>query len=126
MEGGRKIISFTDLDVYKRSYSSVIRTIPVIKYLKQINEYGTADQLSRCTKSIPALIAEGYAKRYQPKHLQKYIDDGVGEANEATVHLNIAKDLGFTDKELCEDLIKEYYCWKTTFFFRQKLAESKK
>lgn len=109
-ENGTKktIKTFTDLDVYQRSYESAIRCQKLVAFLKKIGEYSIANQLSRCTKAIPALIAEGYAKRYQPKHLQKYVDDGVGEANEAIVHVTFTKDLGYPDKPECDNLLNEY------------------
>lgn len=106
--GVKKIVSFRDLDVYQRSYRASVQALPLINFLRKIREFDTADQLSRCTKAVPALIAEGYAKRFQPKHLDKYIDDGIGEANESIVHISHTMDLGYPNKEECEDLISEY------------------
>lgn len=110
MDYGSKFIrSFTDLDVYQRSYkSALIASKELVPFLRNLKEYETADQISRSTKAIPALIAEGYAKRYQPKHLQKYIDDAIGEANESLVHVSITRDLGFPNKNVCNNLINEY------------------
>lgn len=109
MDGQRKILSFNDLDVYQRSYkTAVIVAKDILPHLKQVKEFELADQLSRCTKAIPALIAEGYAKRYQPKHLQKYLDDAIGEANEATVHTSLARDLGYPKPEICNEIINQY------------------
>lgn len=109
METGKKRInSFTELDVYKRCFDAATLSQSLVKFLRQNKEFELADQLSRCTKAIPALIAEGYAKRYQPKHLQKYIDDAIGESNESIVHISLTKNLQGADVSLCEKLVDEY------------------
>ena len=107
--GDRKIKSYSDLDVFQRSYKAgLIVSKEIAPFLKKIGEPSEANQILRSSKAIPALIAEGYAKRFQPKHLQKYIDDGIGEANESSVHISYAKDLGHPNPKLCKGLMDEY------------------
>lgn len=107
-QGQRQIKTFSDLDVYQRSYKSALACQSIINFLRKIREYELADQLSRSTKAIPALIAEGYAKRYQEKHLQKYVDDAIGEANESLVHISLARDIGCPETDPCNQLINDY------------------
>ena len=68
------IRSFKDLDVYQRSIEAAKEIlIKVIPRLPLTEKYDLADQLRRCCKAIQALIAEGYAKKHQPKAFQKYL-----------------------------------------------------
>lgn len=63
---------------------------------------------SRRDKAPPTLIAEGYSKRHQKRAFKKYLDDAMGECNEMIVHLSFAKDLGYVDAKLCDELIDIY------------------
>ena len=111
MEEKQKIISFNDLDVYQRSYkASVIVMKFVIPLLPESEKYDLKDQLSRSSKAVPRLIAEGFAKKFQKKGFQKYLFDAMGESNETQVSLSQCKDLYniCADETKHGDLIKEY------------------
>jgi four helix bundle protein len=61
--------------------------------LPESEKYDLKDQLSRSTKAIPRLIAEGYAKRHQKAGFQKYLDDAMAECNETIVGLEMCRDI---------------------------------
>jgi len=102
------IRSFKDLDVYKESYElAIIVNKNVIKLpLFEKNDLGS--QLRRASKSVPANIAEGWAKRRFEKQFKVHLDSAIGSCNEMEVHLSITRDLGFWDKRFCDDLIDRY------------------
>jgi len=106
-----RIKSYTDLDVYQRSYklSVIICTKVVIKLPKE-EKFDLVDQIRRSCKAIPRLIAEGFWKRHQKKGFQKYIDDAISENNETIVSLCHAKDIYFNqiNPQSVQKLIKEY------------------
>lgn len=107
----KKIISYKDLDVYQRAYkSSIIVMTEIVPKLPDSEKYDPKDQLSRSSKAVPRLIAEGYAKKHQKAGFQKYIDDAMAEANETQVGLCQCRDIYPTriDVKLCDNLIKEY------------------
>jgi len=107
----KKIISYNDLDVYQRSYkNSILVSAKIIPLLPEKERYDLKDQLSRSSKAIPRLIAEGFAKKHQKAGFQKYLDDAMAETNETQVSLCQCKDIYGTllDKDLCEELINEY------------------
>jgi four helix bundle protein len=109
MSGKKKVVSFQDLDVYQRAYkAALVISEKIIPFLRKKKHYDLADQISRSSKAIPALIAESYAKRHQKKNFKKYLDDGMGEANETIVHLSFTKDLKYPNPSLCDDLIDAY------------------
>jgi len=107
----KTIINYKDLDVYQRSYGASITVMTkIIPKLPESERYDLKDQLSRSSKAIPRLIAEGFAKKHQKAGFQKYLDDALAETNETQVSLCQIKDLyaKFLDLKICEELIKEY------------------
>jgi four helix bundle protein len=62
---GKTIKSFTDLRVYQNLYRAMIVVlIKIIPTLPKEERYDLVDQMRRCCKASPALLAEGFAKRY--------------------------------------------------------------
>lgn len=111
MEKKKKIVSFHDLEVYQNSYkASIIVMTKIVPNLPDSEKYDLKDQLSRSCKTIPRLIAEGYAKIHQRKGFQKYLDDAMGECNEIIVSLSHCRDIypKYVSVELCDELIKTY------------------
>ena len=88
------IKSFKDLEVYQTTYKIMLIVMKeILPKLPESEKYDLRDQLSRACKSIPRLIAEGYAKRHQKAGFQKYLDDAMAECNEMIVSLEQVKDL---------------------------------
>lgn len=112
MEKPRKPIKgFQDLEVYQRLYQAMLITLKeIVPKLPSEERFDLKDQLRRCCKSSPALIAEGFAKRYQKRSWKKYIDDTTGECNEMIHHLSVCKDVyfDFVSCKTCDNLISEY------------------
>ncbi len=102
------IKSFRDLEVYQESYKlmlevhQALRTIPIFER----NELGS--QMRRCSKSCPANIAEGWAKRRFEKEFKRYLDSAIGSANEMEVHIETARDLGYWEKKISKELLEGY------------------
>jgi four helix bundle protein len=111
MGNKKPIRSFKDLEVYNLSYQAMLDVFKyILPKLPAEEKYDLRDQLSRSSKSIPRLIAEGYAKRHQKKGFQKYLDDAMGESNETGVSITQARDLYFSSLEvkICNKLIDTY------------------
>ncbi|OGD56726.1 hypothetical protein A2V71_04255 [Candidatus Berkelbacteria bacterium RBG_13_40_8] len=108
----KKVIrSFRDLEVYQRLYQAMLVTLKeIVPKLPPEEKYDLKDQLRRCCKASPALLAEGFAKRYQIRSWKKYLEDTMGECNEMIHHLSVCIDIygNFIDKNLCQELIKTY------------------
>lgn len=109
MEQKTTIRSFRDLEVYRNTYAaSIVVAKEILPQLPDSERFDLRDQLSRSTKAIPRLIAEGYAKRHQKAGFQKYIDDAMGECNETIVGLEQCKDIYGIDENKCNELIEIY------------------
>lgn len=112
--GGRKqdpIRSFRDLRVYQNLYRAMLMVLQeIVPKLPKEEKYDLQDQIRRACKAAPALIAEGFAKRYQRRNWQKYIDDTVGECNEMIHHLSVCIDVygNQINARRCEEAVAIY------------------
>lgn len=105
----KPIRSFRDLEVYQRSYDGAIKiAVELLPKLPDSEKYDLRDQLSRSSKAIPRLIAEGYAKRHQKLGFQKYLDDAMAECNETIVGIEMCRDIYKIDPLFCDELVKTY------------------
>ena len=105
----KAIRSFRDLDVYQNTYrASVIIATKILPKLPKEEKYDLNSQLSRSSKAIPRLIAEGFAKKHQRLGFQRYLDDAMGECNETIVSLEHVRDIYKIEIDLCERLVDIY------------------
>lgn len=103
------IKSFLDLDVYKESFQLSLEIEDLLKSYPDSEKYLLSDQMRRASRSIPAQIAEGYARRESLKDFQRYLRDCVGEANEMINHLALSKHKGYIKKDgYADELIDRY------------------
>lgn len=105
------IKGFRDLIVYQNLYQAMLVVIKEIITTLPIEEkFDLVQQMRRASKAAPALIAEGFAKRYQKKNWQKYINDTIGEGNEMIHHLSVCIDAysNYVDVKKCNELIDVY------------------
>lgn len=103
------ITSFRDLVVYKESFDLQLEIENLLKTYPADEKYLLVDQTKRSTRAIPALIAEGWAKRESIKEFQKFIRDAIGEANEIIHHLSFSSRKGYIKSPFdIESLINRY------------------
>jgi four helix bundle protein len=105
----KPIRSFRDLVVYQESYKAMLLIMrEIVPKLPDSEKYDLKDQLSRSSKAIPRLIAEGYAKRHQRSGFQKYLDDAMAECNETIVSLEQCRDIYNVDELIINGLVVTY------------------
>lgn len=102
------IKSFRDLDVYREAYDLAIIINKNVNKLPLFERNDLGSQLRRASKSIPANIAEGWAKRRFEKEFKKHLDSAIGSANEMEVHVSMTRDLDFWKTDFCEELLRRY------------------
>ena len=106
--GEKRAGGYRDLEVFQRSLDALVGIHTFAATLPNIERYELASQLRRASKSIPANIAEGYAKRRSVKEFISYLTTALGSANEVEVHLEIAGRLTYGDSETRTELLSEY------------------
>lgn len=107
----KSIKSFYDLVVYQNLYQAMVLVLTkIVPSLPKEERYDLAGQMRRATKAGPALIAEGFAKRYQKRQWKKYINDTIGECNEMIHHLSVCIDVysRYIDVNLSKELVDTY------------------
>lgn len=103
------IKSFFDLEVYKEAFQLLLEIEELLKSFPASEKFLLIDQIKRAARAIPALIAEGYARRESIRDFQKYLRECVGEANEMINHLLLSKHKGYIKKPgYADELIERY------------------
>jgi four helix bundle protein len=102
------IRSYRDLEVYQRGMALLKPIHALVLTFPDYEKFDLASQLRRACKSVPANIAEGYAKRRSAKEFRAYLANAMGSATEMEVHLEIARELGYITDEECARLVDEY------------------
>lgn len=104
----KPIRSFRDLEVFQRAKALQAPIYRLASEFPDIEKYDLADQMRRACKSVPANIAEGYAKRDSVKEFKRYLRVAMASANEMEVHLETACDLGYLSQEVSAKYVEEY------------------
>jgi four helix bundle protein len=102
------IKSFHDLEVYKRGMALLKPVHDAVLTFPDYEKFDLANQLRRASKSVPANIAEGYARRRSAKEFRAYLANAMGSATEMEVHLEIARKLGYLSADESACLVSEY------------------
>ena len=99
---------FQKIEVFQRAYKVSLEVHRASLKLPKVEQYGLAEQIRRASKSIPANIAEGYAKRHSQAELNRFIQMAIGSAEEMTVWLRYCFDLDYINKD-------EWIAWKSEY-----------
>jgi len=76
----------TDLEVYRESFRLLKKLYEFLKKLPK-SEYDTVVQCKKCGKSMPANIAEGWAKRSSELEFKRFLKIAIGSSDELISHL---------------------------------------
>jgi four helix bundle protein len=88
------------LDAYERAFALLRPVHELVGRFPDYEKFDLANQIRRAAKSVPANIAEGYARRRSAREFVRFIELAIGSANELEVHFDIARELGYiTDAE---------------------------
>ena len=115
-----------DLEVYKDSLRLLKKLYEFLKKLPK-SEYDTVVQCKKCGKSIPANIAEGFAKRSFEREFKRFLKIALGSSDELITHLRTiaivvprltqeAKELAEEYKVISKRLNKLHSVWRSGAF----------
>src|SRR3972149_805511 len=79
----------TDLRVYQHSMELLNKINLFLDQLPK-KDYGLFHQLLRAARSIPALLAEGFAKKSSQRDFRNFVIMAMGSSDEVITHLRIA------------------------------------
>ena len=107
MKQSKEYKGFRDLIVYQKSYKLAIEIFKITKSFPNEEKYSLTDQIRRSSRSVPANLAEAWAKRYYIKAFVNKLIDCLGEASETEVWLDMALDLNYVDRIAHTELIND-------------------
>ena len=90
--------SFRDLLVWQKAHRFVLALYTFTATFPKQETYGLTSQMRRAAVSIPANIAEGFAKRSKPDKA-RYMNIAEGSVEESRYYLILAHDLGYGQTE---------------------------
>ncbi|MBK7626230.1 MAG: four helix bundle protein [Bacteroidales bacterium] len=103
-----KIESYKDLIVYQKAYKLAMEIFEFSKGFPKEEKFSLTDQIRRSSRSVTSNIAEAWAKRRYEKSFISKLTDSLGEEFETEVWIDYCKDCGYLQKDIHEELIKEY------------------
>ena len=102
------IRSFRDLEVYQEGFRLAMEIFKLTKSFPREELYALTQQMRNASRSIPANIAEGWAKRRYVMVFKRQLLDAIGSANEMVVWLDMAKECGYLKIPEHESFLQAY------------------
>ena len=99
---------YRKLKIYEKSYRAAVASYKQTESFPKEEIYGITSQMRRASISIALNIAEGNAKRESKQEFKRFLQMSMGSANEMSVLIDFAKDLGYIDEETHERASQEY------------------
>ena len=100
-----KLQSFRELIVWQKALRLAIEVYKVSKNFPKEELYGLTSQIRRAAFSIPANIAEGYARRHLGEYLQ-FLSIAYGSGAELETGLIIIREIGLLPKKDFDKLMQ--------------------
>jgi four helix bundle protein len=101
--------SYRELDIYNESRKFAVEIHKMSLNLPKFGLYEEGSQIRRSSKSVTALIVEGYGRKRYKAEFIKYLIYSQAECDETIVHLDFLFDTGsMKDEGLHKDLRSKY------------------
>lgn len=101
--------SYQDLEIYKESKTLAIQIHKMTLNLPRFEIFEEAGQIRRSSKSVTAMIVEGYGRRRYKADFIRYLVFAQSECDETIVHLDFLRETdSYKDEENYFDLKNGY------------------
>ena len=108
----------TDLIIYRNAIN-LVKPLQQLANLLPADEFRLKGQLLDAGRSIPAHIAEGFAKRRSQAEFRRFLEMAIGSSDEAVTHIRVILISGF------KNVKNETKNNKSVHFHKPKLAAMK-
>lgn len=98
----------SDLDVYNLSFDVAMEIFKETKHFPKEELYSLFDQIRRSSRSVPANIREGFAKRKYVDVFIRHLNDALGSSEETMTWLDFSQQCGYLTKDRHLILSKQY------------------
>lgn len=95
--------TFEDIIAWQKAHQFVLMVYQVCRDFPDSEKYGLSSQFQRAAVSITANIAEGYRKISHADKL-RFLNISQGSLEECRYYCILAKDLGYIDENVYENL----------------------
>ena len=97
-----------DLDVYQMSVEAAMQIFEISKGFPKEEIYSLTDQVRRSSRSVSAILAEGWRRRKYEKAFVNKLNESEGEAAETQVWLEFAVKCKYLDRKIGKELHQLY------------------
>lgn len=101
-----KISSYQDLDVWQRGMDIAVNVYRLTKAYPSEEKYGMVSQMRRAANSIPANIAEGWARKSK-KEFEYFLRVAQGSSRELETHLILSNRCDLSDETQISPILAE-------------------
>jgi len=102
------IYNYQDLEVYREAFGLALEIHEETKVFPREERYALVDQIRRSSKSICALIAEGFSQKKRMAEFKRYLRMAHGSIQETKVWLEFAGALGYMEKDRFREIWELY------------------
>lgn len=99
---------YKDLFVYQQAYRAALVVSKATRVFPRQEQYELARQMRAAARSIPANIAEGWARRESAAEFRRFLQMAIGSCEEMRVWLDFTGDEGYLNGKALEGLQSEY------------------
>ena len=99
---------YRDLLVYQQSYQAALKVSKLTRTFPRSEQFELAHQMRTAARSVPANIAEGWARRESAAEFRRFLQIAIGSCEEIKVWLDFSRDEGYANGEVLEGLHIEY------------------
>jgi len=103
MRTTNKVNSFTDLVAWKEGHSLVLDIYKITKSFPVDERFALINQIRRAVVSVTSNIAEGFSRNGKKEKVQ-FFYVALGSLTETQNQLLIAKDLGYLNEKVFEEI----------------------
>ena len=105
---GEPIKHYKDLLVYQQAYRAALAVSKLTRAFPRNEQFELAHQMRAAARSIPANIAEGWARRESAAEFRRFLQMSIGSCEEIKVWLDFSRDEGYANEDVLEGLHAEY------------------
>ena len=98
---------YKDLLVYRQAYRLALEVSRLTRAFPKHEQFEMARQMRMAARSIPANIAEGWARRQSPAEFRRFLQMAIGSCEEIKVWLDFSRDEGYLNGKVLEGLQTE-------------------
>ena len=102
------IRTYRDLDVFQESYAAALDISKLAKRFPPFENLELGRQIRKASRSIPANIVEGWAKRNSALEFKRFLQMAIGSCDEVKLWLEMSKDEGYIPDEIYRVRLSRY------------------